>query len=236
MLAPLIAPPPSPIDVRLTYRLTPREKKSFNTVLDARHLVDPDPTRATSVVIKADSEGARFEVSHPVIDGRIDETLVCEATAEGLMSRRFTRSVYDKADERVRHEDVRFDAGVIPLPPQAYPEVVLPFLLSWQPFDGTTRSLYAWINDRFVAKVQYRSVGEKTLTIGGVKRKAIEVEMYPDLNDWVSLGRVLSKLAQPLLPRYRMWFDVAEPHLVLRFEGSYGPPGAPEIVLERADL
>ena len=234
MLAPLISPPPRPLDVRLSYRLTPRPKRSFNTVLDAQKLVDPDPTRRTSVHIDAGKDGARFSVSHPVIGGRIDESLTCEATGEGLMSRRLVRSVYDSEGERVRHEDVRFDAGVIPLPPQAYPEVVLPFLLSWQPFDGQTRSLYAWINDRFVAKVQYRSTGEKSVEVNGSKRRAVEMEMVPDLNDWVPLGRVLNKLAQPLLPRYRMWFDPAEPHTVLRFEGPYGPPGAPEIVLELA--
>ncbi len=232
MLSPLISPPMRPVDTRLSYRLLPRKKKSFNTVLDARHLVDPDPTRLTTVHIDAGPDGARFSVSHPVIDGRIDESLTCEATGEGLVSRRLVRSVYDQNDERVRHEDVRFDAGVIPLPPQAYPEVVLPFLLSWQPFDGKTRSLYAWINDRFVAKVQYRSLGRKNITLDGAKRAAVAMEMVPDLNDWVNLGRVLTKLAQPLLPRYRMWFDPAAPHTVLRFEGPYGPPGAPEIVLE----
>ncbi len=45
---------------------------------------------------------------------------------------------------------------------------------------------------------------------------------------------VLETLAKPLLPKYRMWFEVAKPNRVVRFEGPYGPPGAPEIVLELA--
>ena len=44
-------------------------------------------------------------------------------------------------------------SGTIPLPEAVYPEVTLPFLLRWQPFDGKTRDLFAWINDRFVARV-----------------------------------------------------------------------------------
>jgi hypothetical protein len=232
MLAPLIAAPPRPVRETLSYRLAPRPQRTFHTVLDAHHLVDPDPERRTTVAIDAGPDGARFDVSHPVVGGRIDESLECDATAEGLVSRRFLRSVFDAAGERVRLEEVRFDTGVIPLPPQSYPEVVLPFLLSWQPFDGELRSLYAWINDRFVAKVQYRSGPQRTLDLPGGRRPAVEMVMQPDLNDWVNLGRVLTKLAQPLLPRYTMWFDPASPHTVLRFEGPYGPPGAPEIVLE----
>ena len=60
--------------------------------------------------------------------------------------------------------------------------------------------------------------------------------MYSDLNDWVSLGAIVTKLARPLLPKYRMWFDAEAPHGVLKFEGPYGPPGAPEIVLELAQV
>ena len=56
--------------------------------------------------------------------------------------------------------------------------------------------------------------------------------MYPDLNDWISLGSVVTRLARPLLPHYDMWFEPFAPYRVLRYEGPYGPPVAPEIVLE----
>jgi len=39
-------------------------------------------------------------------------------------------------------------------------------------------------------------------------------------------------MVYPFVPKYRMWFAPKPPHTVLRFEGPYGPPGAPEIVLE----
>jgi hypothetical protein len=32
-----------------------------------------------------------------------------------------------------------------------------------------------------------------------------------------------------------MWFEEAAPYRCLRFEGPYGPPGAPEVVLELAE-
>jgi hypothetical protein len=58
--------------------------------------------------------------------------------------------------------------------------------------------------------------------------------MYPDINDWVKLGSVVTKLIKPFLPKYHMWFSPrgGAAHALVRFEGSYGPPGAPEIVLE----
>ena len=60
------------------------------------------------------------------------------------------------------------------------------------------------------------------------------VWMYPDLNDWIAMGSMVTRLVKPLLPRYDIWFEVSSPHRVLRFEGPYGPPGAAEIVLELA--
>ena len=60
--------------------------------------------------------------------------------------------------------------------------------------------------------------------------------MYPDLNDWVPMGAMLSTLARPFLPKYHMWFDETSPHRVVRFEGPYGPPGAPEVLLELASF
>jgi hypothetical protein len=103
-----------------------------------------------------------------------------------------------------------------------------------QPFDGARRALYAWTSDRFVARVYYESRGKKEITVPAGRIAATEVWMYPDLNDWVPLGTVLTKMAKPFLPRYEMWFESAPPHRLVRFEGSYGPPGAPEVILELA--
>jgi hypothetical protein len=85
-----------------------------------------------------------------------------------------------------------------------------------------------------VAKVYYEVGKAVALELPAGRFEAIEAVMYPDLNDWVSLGTVITSMAKPLLPKYRMWFEKAPPHRVVKFEGPYGPPGAPEIVLELA--
>ena len=119
-------------------------------------------------------------------------------------------------------------------------ETLLPFLLRGIPLDGQRRSLYAWICDRFVAKVYYEVAHrERSISVPGGRFDAHEVVMYPDLNDWVKLGSVLTRLAKPFLPKYHMWFAPGPlghkgAHTLVRFEGPYGPPGAPEIVLELA--
>ncbi len=123
---------------------------------------------------------------------------------------------------------------MIPLPDAVYPEVTLPFLLRWQPFDGKARDLFAWINDRFVARVEYVSKGRTELELGGRTMPAMKMVMYPDFNDWVRLGKVLTKLAHPFIPKYHMWYEAEPPHALLRFEGPFGPPGAPEVLMELA--
>jgi len=103
---------------------------------------------------------------------------------------------------------------MLPLPDGTYPEVALPFLAGWLPLHRERASLFAWINDRFVARMYLEATGTRKLALPCGERKALEVVMYPDLNDWVHLGPVLTRLARPFLPKYRMAYDVAPPHLV----------------------
>lgn len=56
--------------------------------------------------------------------------------------------------------------------------------------------------------------------------------LYPDLNGFVRVGSTVARLAKPLMPQYHLWFERAAPNRVLRFEGPYGPPGAPELIME----
>jgi len=122
------------------------------------------------------------------------------------------------------------------LPEATYPETMLPFLLRGHPLDSQRRSLYAWICDRFVAKVYYEVHKHRaSIKVPAGKFEATEVVMYPDINDWVHLGSIITKMIKPFLPKYHMWFVERGrgPHELVRFEGSYGPPGAPEIVLEK---
>ncbi len=230
---PLISRPSYAIASTRRYRLSPLAKRSFNTALDAADIIAKDGDQTSQVRIEADATGdISIHFDHPLLRGTIRESLTLQATTSGLKSRHLKRVVTNQDEEVVRTEEVHFHSGILPLPGPSYPEVMLPFLLSWQPFDKKRRTLYAWINDRFVAKVQYESIGRTRIVHGGKKRDAWEMVMWPDLNDWVSLGRVLTKLSYPFVPKYRMWFDPKEPHAVLRFEGPYGPPGAPEVMLE----
>ena len=83
----------------------------------------------------------------------------------------------------------------------------------------------------YVERVHKRAT---EITVPAGRRHVFEYIMYPDLNDWVTMGSVLTRLAKPFLPKYRMWFEASAPYRLLRFVGPYGPPGAPEIVLELA--
>lgn len=217
------------------YAIRARERRAFHTVLDAERLVDP--SRQSEVSIGRDGGSLFVQLTHPILGGTIVEDMRFDEREGRLSTRSVLREVRDGAGELARREEVlQFHHGTLGLPASAYPEVALPFVLAFSAHDGKKRSLYAWINDRFVARVYVETVGRTTLELPVGKRDAIEAVMYPDLNDWVSLGTLITKLARPLLPKYRMWFDAAAPHGVLRFEGPYGPPGAPEIVLSLSAL
>jgi len=232
--------PSFPVTQERRYKLSPRPKKSFHTVLDAADMIDSSTDRTSLVRIEtAPPSGAgeselviRFE--HPLKDGRIDEELRLAPTPDGLTTSRFLRSVYFADGRRVRNEEVDFAAGALPLPAATYPEVAVPFLVPWDPHDGKERAVFAWVCDRFVARIRYKSLSRKQVTVPAGTLDCMEFMMYPDLNDWVHLGRVITRMIRPFLPKYRIWAAPEPPFHIIRFEGSYGPPGAPEIVMELA--
>ncbi len=227
--------PPASLDEHLVYAITPRPKRSFNTVLDAHDLLPPGRAyRATVRTRVVTAEGARrveLELSQEHRHGLIDERLVCDAQPS-LRARLFERTLTDAAGREARRERVDFSLPALPLPADAFPEVSLPFLLRFQPFDRERRSVHAWICDRMVARVYVEVTGTRTVTVPAGRFEVTEVAMYPDLNDWVKLPRMVSELSRPLLPRYHMAYETRAPHRLVRFEGPHGPPGAPEVILE----
>lgn len=62
-----------------------------------------------------------------------------------------------------------------------------------------------------------------------------QYRLKPRLNDFVRVGSTVARFAKPLMPQYHLWFETESPNRVLRFEGPYGPPGAPELIMELDD-
>lgn len=217
------------IEERAEYRVLARPKSKFKTVVDAKALFGDGGARlelVTRVREPVTSEvaldlRATMRLPHAVIDDHL--TCIWES---GLRASKLVRRAEG------RDQTIDFVASPFALPRTAYPEVLLPFLMRGQPRDDKRRACYAWTSDLFCARVYYETRGAVRITAPAGTIEAHEVWMYPDLNDWVALGNVLTTLAKPLLPRYTSWFEVAPPHRVVRFEGPFGPPGAPEIVVE----
>jgi hypothetical protein len=214
------------------FSVRPREHRAFHTSLDASDLfTSKDPA---TITWSREGGVGKLQVHMPVASGNFTEHCTFDV-APHLRPASFERSL--KSEDRVmRHEKADFASIVPKLPEATYPETMLPFLLRAHPLDGQRRSLYAWICDRFVAKVYYEVHKKRALVqVPAGKFEATEVVMYPDINDWVHLGSIITKMIKPFLPKYHMWFVErgSGPHELVRFEGSYGPPGAPEIVLEK---
>jgi len=222
------------LEETLKYHIFPRAKPQFRTTLDARDLFDGKSTSHVTTRVRFAPRGE--SIMTVAVHHRIkDMTLMEEASAVdqgGIRIKSFTRRIETDGGVRVRFEESHFLAGPFSLPAASYPEVLLPFLMRAQPWDGQIRAAYSWTADRFVARVYYENRGIKSLSVPGGTFRCHEIWMYPDLNDWIPLGRVLTRLAKPLLPRYSIWLEASEPHRPVRYEGPYGPPGAPEVVLE----
>jgi hypothetical protein len=211
------------------YTAKPRPKPFFKTVMDAKRIFDGATATITTKVVGTSVE---IRSHHVTAIGQISEVATLDATST-LVMQTLTRTQCDSSGRTVREESVDFGSSAVLLPARSFPEVLLPFVLRGQRFDGTRDYVFSWTNDRFVARV-YFEVAKRgvKLDVAAGSFRAHEVVMYPDLNDWVPLGSVLTTLAKPLLPKYTMWFEDEAPHRVVRFEGAYGPPGAPEVVLE----
>jgi hypothetical protein len=225
--------PPADFAGATKYKIFPREKRAFHTVLDAHKILGAAKNPISEVIYSRNGDEIVVALDHPIADGRLREEMRLVPQGDGLIMRSMSREVFDAAGTAVRREfvpDFRHDS--LGLPSATYPEVALPFLLAWMPLDGQRRSVYAWINDRFIAKVYVEVDGRSSISIGGTSHESIEVIMYPDLNDWIPMGAMVTRLVKPFVPKYRMWYSRHAPHRLVRFEGPYGPPGAPELVLE----
>jgi hypothetical protein len=226
-----IPAPPGDLVREVQYLARPREKRSFNTVLEAAALLGSAP-RLLKVTSTRSAEEVAIEMHIELAEGHIRETFRARVASDGLHAHTMQRTVTDRTDAVVREERAEFSGRILSLPRATYPEVMLPFMVGWFPHDGRRRSLYAWINDRFVARVYFESGKKTRIDLPDGRMDAIECVMYPDLEDWVPIGATLATLAKPFMPKYKMWIEPRSPYTLLRFEGPYGPPGAPEFVIE----
>lgn len=221
--------PPEGFDVSSEYRLKPRPKRAFNTILDANRLLVPG-SKGRLTFRDVPGGQVELETRYEIASGAIEESFIMRRTARGLESERLRRRMYDTEGEVRRNEDVEFETD-LGLAPNTYPEVLLPLMLGW-PSPQRTRAFYSWINDRFVSRVYVERKGETRVQLPGGTKTALELVLYPDLNDFVRVGSTVARLAKPLMPQYHLWFEPEAPNRVLRFEGPYGPPGAPELIME----
>ncbi len=214
----------------LNYVVKPRPKSQFKTILDSK-VIFGHAGRDSELRTRTRDGVAEFEVTHTLDGFTLEERLSC-GTQGGLQPHKLERYTKDPTGEIIQGETIDYEKSPMQFPTGTYPEVMLPFLMRWVPRDGKTRAAYAYTNDRFVARVYYERRKRTTITTPAGRFEADEVWMYPDLNDWIAMGGLLTKLAKPLLPRYNIWFETRAPHRVVRFEGPYGPPGAPEVLLD----
>ena len=220
------------IEECLEYRVFPRPKPKFKATLDAQTLFGAGGETPVRVTTRLAPGEVRLTIETELQGVALCDVLDLDRTP-GMVARRLHRSARTATGELTREHLVMFQAPPYALPKTTYPEVMSPFLMRGEPRQKGRRSLYCWTNDGFCARVYYEDRGVKSVRMkDGATQHAQEVWMYPDLNDWIAMGGAVTRLAKPLLPRYTMWYGTDELQRLIRFEGPYGPPGAPEVIVE----
>jgi hypothetical protein len=101
---------------------------------------------------------------------------------------------------------------------------ILMYLMRGYPF-GKLQSL----------KVGYYGEGNEksytmTLSFKGTEKVTIKDKTY----DCYKLDFGMSSFLGTFLPKLNLWYSVASPHYLVRYEGPEGPPGTPKRVMELA--
>lgn len=223
----------------LRYRLTPRARPLYRSVVDAAKLFGGADGQGTTAVFRTWAEWndglptLNTHSSMTLPEGLTEERVCYGVRDRMLITERLERKVRNSTGVVVRDEQIRFQQGPYHFPLDLYPEVYAPFLMRGSPAPVKRRAFHSWISDRFVARIYYELRRKKvSIQVPAGRFDCTEILMYPDLNDWVPLGNVLMALAKPILPSYHIWLADDPPHPVVRFEGAYGPPGAPEVLVE----
>jgi hypothetical protein len=221
------------------YHLRPRPKPQYHSVVDPQRLFGGAGRQGSVALFRTwttnDSGSTRmfFHTRLELPEGVADEQVGFGIRERLVVTESVERKVFNAQGRLVRDEHVDFHQGPYQFPLDLVPEVYAPFLMRVNPAPPQRRSFHSWISDRFVARIWYELRRKRvTVEVPAGRIECSEILMYPDLNDWVPLGNVLMALAKPLLPSYHVWLALDPPHPVIRFEGAYGPPGAPEVVVE----
>ena len=225
--------PPADFAGTTKYSILPREKRAFHTVLDAHKILPA--TRATpmsEVALLASGDEVVVALDHPIAGGHLREEM-------RLTSRR--RRADDARACRARCLDaggqiVRRGAGP-GLPPRHRWACRWPRIPRWRcPSCSagcrSTASGAASTRGSTIAsspRCTSRSKGGSRISIGGTTHDTIEVIMYPDLNDWIPMGAMITRLVKPFVPKYRMWYAApaaARPHTLRgSVRAARGPRG-----------
>lgn len=217
----------------LEYTVRPRPKSKFKTTIDAERLFSG--AGRSTVTTRTRRDALELDVVHRLANVTMRDVFSCrdEAGLRPVSLARTVRHASTPDEAHARAVTVDFTSG-LEIPGASYPDVLLPFLLRGGVHEGQVRTVYSWTSDSFLARVYYERRKRHRVQVPAGTFECWEAWLYPDLNDWIALGSVITRLAKPLLPRYELWLEVAAPHRLIRFEGAYGPPGAPEVVLELA--
>lgn len=144
---------------------------------------------------------------------------------------------FNKSGRAIRSTTAFFDDPSVVYPEETFPVVLAHHALRGSEFRrGNSFSFLALIQPMVIVRLFVRVGDVEEVEVPAGRMKCHRVELKPDISTMMSLPSFLTKLLQPFMPRYHIWYSVEASHPLVKFEGNLGGTGAGEQVWELKEI
>jgi len=133
----------------------------------------------------------------------------------------------------IREMGAAFDDPTLSYPPGTFPVFGLVQVMRGTPFQQGKRAVfYLWLAPTEIVRMRLEVVRQEKIQVPAGEFVCYLAEMKPDIRSIIPVGGLLSKLLQPFIPKYHLWFACDHAHPMVKFEGVLGGTGAAKHTIE----
>jgi hypothetical protein len=125
----------------------------------------------------------------------------------------------DPAGKVIREGEFDLTEPALKMPDDVYHGNSMIFIVMALPFkEGYEQELIGWTTPQIAYALTARVAGIEEVKVPAGVFKCWRVEISPLVSDY--FGSLVGTLVRPFVPPFTVWYTVAAPHLLVRFEGG----------------
>jgi len=222
--------PPIEEETAFIYRSSPVKKGKYSQAIWGFNLSSGYTIEQHK--IERNPEGQKITMIQESIDKKIGSNIVTlEFSVESgrLKQTRFLREVITFAGDRVFHYEIDLKKLGKVFPPDSYSVEIMTFLFKGMYQIPKQTLSYHWlISEKSAVPIYVKMKKPKKINVPAGTYTCFPVEMYIDVADFMSRGKLLNRIINPFLPEVVLYFDINPPHHFVHYKGPLGPPGSAE--------